>query len=146
MARETSLEIASSLEALLPVDSKAQEILSELQQALRDREPSDDSDYTKFRAQSLRSLALSMRSLIDLASSAKSSYSDKAKTLSVVADSYLKLTHAFKTDPKMWSLAQSELVPILSEVSDESGIDSALVTLNSHLSTYLNSLEFWLEK
>jgi hypothetical protein len=74
------------------------------------------------------------------------SYSYKAKTLSVVADSYLKLTHAFKTHPKMWSLAQTELVPILSDVSDEPGIDSALSTLNSHLSTYLNSLEFWLEK
>jgi len=145
MSRETSLDVAAELEALLPEGSKALSLLSGLQQALRLQE-SEGSDYTRSRAAALQQLAQRMKILVSKSREDEMTYADRAKALSVIADAYLKLVHAFKTDPKMWSLAQTELVPTLTQVSDEESIDVALTTLESHLETYLNSLDSWLEK
>lgn len=149
MARENPLDVASELEALLTEErpSRALDILSELQTALKpSAEGEDSSDYTRSRAHTLRTLALKMKSLVRLSRGVSMTYADRAQALSVVSDSYLKLTHAFKTDPKMWSLAQTELVPVLAQVSDEESIDLALDSVESHLDTYLDSLDFWLGK
>jgi hypothetical protein len=152
MSRETPLDVASELESLLHneglEDSRAASILADLQSALRSRsaDEEENSDYTKSRAQALRSLALKMKALIATSRRNDMTYADRAKALAVVSDSYLKLAHAFKTDPKMWTLAQSELVPMLTQVSDEESIDEALIMVGSHLDTYLLSLDFWLGK
>ena len=140
------MDIAVELESLLLGKDKSLAILADLQSALRVREESGASSYTKSRAQALRLLAIRMRDLISKSRSPDLTYADRAKTLVVVSDSYLKLAHAFKTDPKMWSLAQSELVPTLTQVSDEESIDTSLIVLESHLETYLISLDSWLEK
>lgn len=138
-----SLKLCEELEALLPSSSSSVSVLKLLIGKIK---AANNSDYTRSRAIQLQSLTLQMQSLLKKASIPSSTYSDKAKALASVSDSYLKLVHAFKTDPKMWASAQTELVPQLSQVSDEKTIDEALCSLEIHLETYLKSLDFWLER
>lgn len=143
MAHEHSLGLVAELEGLVPSGSKAQPILARLKSSLA---AGSSPDYTKARASKLQQTALRMLEVVQVARKAETSYADRAASLSAVSDSYLRLVHAFKTDPKMWSLAQTELVPTLTKVADEAGIDASLEMLEIHLGTYLNSLDFWLEK
>lgn len=154
MTHETTLDIVTELGDLLEKENRQDhsislEILSNLRTSLVVSSSSsgvDDGDYTRSRAQALSSLALKMKSLLSASCGAEMTYADKAKTLAVVSDSYLKLAHAFKTDPKMWALAQTELVPALTHLTDEDGVDSAFSLLKSHLEIYLVSLGSWLGK
>ncbi len=152
MSREEhAADVANELEILLleegPRGSKSLTILSKIQHALAEKlSTTEHFDYTRSRAIALRSLAMKMKALLTSSLGANMTYADKATALLVVSDGYLKLAHAFKTDPKMWSTAQSDLVPILTSVCDEQGIDRALDKVNSHLDAYLVSLDFWLRK
>ena len=106
--------------------------------------PPAPPNYTVKRAQSLRSLSVKLRdTLLDLPKSG-ASYTDRALALSVVSNSYLQLAHAFKVDAKVWSFAQSDLVPILSAAVDEKSLDDAVLKLLSHLDRYITSLDKWL--
>lgn len=106
--------------------------------------PPAPPNYTAKRAQSLYSLSVKLRdTLLDLTKSG-ASYTDRALALSVVSNSYLQLAHAFKVDAKVWSFAQSDLVPILSAAVDEKSLDEAVSKLLSHLDRYITSLDKWL--
>lgn len=111
-------------------------------------EPHEDSSksYTQKRAKSLRKLSVKLRDTLRKVSTADTSYADKAETLSVVANSYLQLAHAFKVDSKVWTFAQNDLVPVLSAAEDENSLDEAISRLLCHLDRYLSSLEKWLKK
>lgn len=121
-------------------------LISLLRSASSSTAPDTDTDYTTSRAYALRSLATKLQEMLLSSRGTGTTYADRAKALAVVSDSYLKLAHAFKTDPKMWALAQSELVPSLIQVVDEDSIDHAVSVLESHLETYLISLNLWIER
>ena len=152
MANEASIKVVAELAVLLAdagydEGSPSQQSLVALQRALRgDSDVVEYSDYTKSRAQALRSMALHLQSLLMASTRREMTYADRAKALATISDSYLKLVHAFKTDAKMWARAQTELVPLLRDVKDENSIDTAIDVLNSHLDSYLNSLSSWLSR
>lgn len=106
--------------------------------------PPSPPNYTVKRAQSLRSLSVKLRDTLVGPTKAGSSYTDRALALSVVSNSYLQLAHAFKVDAKVWSFAQSDLVPILSAAIDEKSLDEAVSRLLFHLDRYISSLDKWL--
>lgn len=152
---DSPLESLQQLERLLVqegYDSErpAMRTIQALRSALRERGyeetalPQSPPNYTVKRAQSLRSLSVKLRdTLLGLVKSG-ASYSDRALALSVISNSYLQLAHAFKVDAKVWSFAQSDLVPILSAAVDEKSLDEAVSRLLFHLDRYISSLDKWL--
>lgn len=103
----------------------------------------EGASYTQHRAMELVSLA---DYLLDQVRSVPSldSYSDRAKLLSSLSSSYLRMAHAFKTGNKVWASAQSDLIPFLRGVEDESSIDEAFSKLSNHILLYRESLGSWI--
>ena len=135
-------------------------LLDELESILRSNGYEDDSDvlssldairglvlplstYTSQRASALVQVSDMLHSLLEVGDM---SYPNKAYTISVVSQSYLKLVHAFKTDSSLWGDAQSNLVPVLMAASTEDDIDSSIALLVTHLTRYRESLSSWLSR
>ena len=157
MPGDSSLKVLSELEALLlsegyTDDRKALVLVRSIRRDLGSvssspsEAPPPQQDYTASRARALHATSLTLKKVLAEAKAKKVSYPDRARTLLVVADNYLKLTHAFKVDNTVWACAQNELVPALTSVSDEKSIDAAVLLLEKHIDSYLTSLSSWLSR